>query len=109
MLTELQKSLISIDFFKKGVSLQLRLRWGNVLSYALDHLHSTPHYLRSWKVFPAVRTIYVSPTCQGMRLSFLERHWMTWSLSGWLDAIELAPPLYRRQSYHWYWSELLAR
>ena len=32
-----------------------------------------------------------------MRLSFLEHYWMAWSLSGWLNATEFAPPLYRRQ------------
>ena len=64
MLTEFQKSLTSIDSFKKGVNLRLRLRWGNVSSYALDHLYSTPHCLRSRKVFPAVGTICVSSTCR---------------------------------------------
>ena len=33
-----------------------------------------------------------------MRLSFLERHWMAWSLSGRLDATEFAPSLCKRQS-----------
>ena len=38
ILTELQKSLSSIGFFKKGVSLSLRFRWSNVSSYALNSL-----------------------------------------------------------------------
>ena len=71
--------------------------------------HSTLHYLRSWKVFPAIETICVSSTCRGMRLSFLERHWMAWSVSNWLDAIKYASSLCRRQHYHWYWSGLLTR
>ena len=36
----------------------------NISSYALDHLHLTPHCLRSRKVFPAVGTICVSSTCR---------------------------------------------
>ena len=32
-----------------------------------------------------------------MRLSFLKRHWMAWSLSGQLDAIKQALPLCRHQ------------
>ena len=65
-----------------------------VLSY-LIHLttHSTPHCLRCWKIFLTIGTICGSPTCPGMRFIFLEHHWMAWSLSGWLDIIELAPPL----------------
>ena len=39
-------------------------------------INSTPHCLRSRKVFPAVGIICTLPTCQGMSLSFLERHWM---------------------------------
>ena len=38
MLTELYKTLTLIDSFKKGGSLWLRLKWGNVLFYTLDHL-----------------------------------------------------------------------
>ena len=80
----------------------------------LSHLthsttYSTPHCLRSWKVFPTVGTIFASPICWGIRLSFLERHWIAWSLSGRLDAIELAFHLCRRQLCHRYWSELLAK
>ena len=71
--------------------------------------HSTPHCLRSRKVFPVVGTICVSSTCRGMRLSFLERHWMAWSLSGRLDAIELAPPLCKRQPRHPYRHERMTR
>ena len=37
------------------------------------------------------------PLVEEMRLSFFERHYMTWSLSGWLDATEFAPSLCRRQ------------
>ena len=58
--------------------------------------YMTPHCLRSWKVFPAMGTICVSPTCRGMGLSFLEYHWMAWSLSSRLDAIKFAPLLCRR-------------
>ena len=37
------------------------------------------------------------PLVEEMRLSFLEHHWMTWSLSSRLNATEFAPPLYRHQ------------
>ena len=81
----------------------------NISSYALDHLHLTPHSLRSRKVFPAIRTICALFTYWGMRLSFFKCHWMAWSLSSWLDAIEYVSPLCSRQPCHWYWSGLLAR
>ena len=81
----------------------------NISFYALNHLHLTPYCLRSRKIFPAVRTIYALSTYRGMRLSFLERHRMAWSLSGWLDAIEHAFPLCSRQPCYRYWSWLLAR
>ena len=49
----------------------------NVSSYSLDHLHLTPHCLRSWKVFPAVGTTCVSSTCSGIRLIIF------WSVNRW--------------------------
>ena len=76
-------------------------------------MHSTIYLilycLCSWKVFLAIKTICALPTYWEMRLSFLKRHWMAWSLSGWLDAIKLALSLCRRQPCYWYWSGLLAR
>ena len=46
-----------------------------VLSYP-THLttHSTPHCLRSEKVFPTLETICTLPTCQRMRLLFFKPH-----------------------------------
>ena len=46
-----------------------------VLSH-LTHLttYLTPHCLHSRNLFPALVTICVLPTCQEIRLSFLERH-----------------------------------
>ena len=87
------------------------LRFRTIVSFHPMHLtiYLTSHCLRSWKIFPAVETICVLPTSQGMRLLFLKHYWMAWSLSGWLDAIKLAPPLCRRQPRHRYLSGLRAR
>ena len=118
------RSLTSIDFFKmvmarkngkEGWRGRMTKKIDDFSSYALVSLctpfptHSTLHCLCSRKVFPAMRTICVSSTCRGMRLSFLERHWMAWSLSGRLDAIELAPPLCKRQPRHPYRHERITR
>ena len=53
------------------------------------------------EISSALISICVSSTCQRMRLLFLKRHSMAWSLSGQLDAIEHAPPLCRRQPRYW--------
>ena len=65
----------------------------------------TPYCLCIRKIFFVVETIYVLSIYWGMRLSYLERHWMAWSLSGRLDVIKLTPSLCRHQPCHWYWSK----
>ena len=44
-------------------------------------------YFRLWELS------VLCPLVEEMRLSFLERHWMAWSLSSRLDATGFAPPL----------------
>ena len=97
----------------------------NISSYALDHLHSTPYYLRSRKVFRAVGTICASPTCCGMRIIISEaaldsveserlvgRNQVCFSL---VQTSALSSRVYWLAGKglplvcHWYWSGLLAR
>ena len=78
---------------------------------------STPHYLRSQKVFPAVGTICALPTCRGNEV-----------ISSWasIDGVEFERLVRRNQvcsslmqtsalfndegsPSHWYWAGLLAR
>ena len=82
-----------------------------------SYLHNC-HLLFAWSPIWSIYTLEISSalisicrlsTCWGMRLSFLKHHWIVWSLSCRLDAIEHAPLLWRRQLRHWYWSGLLAR
>ena len=54
-------------------------------------VYAVGRYFRLWKLF-VLRSLV-----KEMGLSFLERHWMAWSLSGRLDATEFAPPLCRHQ------------
>ena len=74
-----------------------------ILRTRLLTVYAVRRYFRLWELS------VLCPLVEKMRLSFLERHWMAWSLSGRLDAIEFAPPLCRRQPRHRYWSGLLAR
>ena len=55
-------------------------------------VYAVGRYFRLWKLS------VLCPLVEEMRLSFLERHWMAWSLSGRLDGTEFTPPLCRRQS-----------
>ena len=52
------------------------LPFGAMVPFYLTHLttYSTPHYLHSQKVFPAVGIICVLFTYQEIRLSFLGHH-----------------------------------
>ena len=54
-------------------------------------VYAVGRYFRLWEL--SVLCLLVKE----MRLSFLKRHWMAWSLSGRLDATEFAPPLCKRQ------------
>ena len=97
-------TLVSLAFIAMSHPAWLLFR-AVVPSYSMHStIYSTPHYLHSRKVFPAVGTICALLTCQGMRLSFLKRHWIGWSLSDWLDATKFASLLCRRQPRQQYWS-----
>ena len=105
-----------VDDFSPYALVSLCTRLPTHLSpYALVFLriclptHSTPHCLCNQKIFPAMGTICILSTCRGMKLPFLERHWIAWSLSGWLDVIKLALPLCRHQPCHLFRHERMTR
>ena len=54
-------------------------------------VYAVGRYFRLWELS------VLRPLVEEMRLSFLKRHWMAWSLSSRLDATEFAFPLCRRQ------------
>ena len=97
----------------------------NILSYALDHLHSAPYFSRSRKVFPAVGTICALPTCRGMSiiifrapLDSVESEWSVrrnWVCSSLVQMSASSSRVYWLADkglplvYHWYWSGLLVR
>ena len=54
-------------------------------------VYAVGRYFRLWEL-----SVF-HPLVEEMRSSFLEHHWMAWSLSSWLDATKFAPPLCRRQ------------
>ena len=62
-----------------------------ILRTRLLTVYAVGRYFRLWEL-----SVF-RPLVEEMRLSFLDRHWMAWSLSGRLDATEFAPPLYRCQ------------
>ena len=54
-------------------------------------VYAVGRYFRLWELS------VLRPLVEEMRLSFLKRHWIAWSLSGRLDVTAFAPPLCRRQ------------
>ena len=97
----------------------------NISSYGLDHLHSTPHCLRSRKIFLAVRSICALPTCRGIKIiisqALLNGVESKWSVgrnrvySSLVQTSASSSRVYRLAGKgsplvcHRYWSGLLAR
>ena len=62
-----------------------------ILRPRLLTVYAVGRYFRLWELS------VLCPLVEEMRLLFLERHWMAWSLSGWLDVTAFAPSLCRCQ------------
>ena len=58
-----------------------------ILRPRLLTVYAVEKYFRLWELS------VLRPLVEEMRSSFLERHWMAWSLSSRLDATGFAPPL----------------
>ena len=110
-MTNLNEGLPVINNTNTKMTCVVVLSINSSMTYVVDDLCGQSLMWSNYtlEISSALISIYVLSTCRGMRLSFLKRHWMAWSLSGWLDAIEYVPPLCRRQPCYWYWSGLLAR
>ena len=108
MLTELQKNLTLIDSFKKNISLQLKLRLGNISSYVLDHLLDSSLSTQLEGIFGCKNYLYFIHLLRNEVIIF-------WAL---LDGIEFELSVEHNQTYSsfvktsallLYWSKLLAR